>query len=151
MKSYSDIKTAIAASKGRQQKIIDGLHATKKRLTEQIRNAEEKTAKDLDDERQKERTLMAELQALISSELGQEVTIGSPMKSTKSRTFTTNQNYKRDEIIARIVELRRTGTPFDTIAEKLNTEGYKPLSAVEFRGASVYQLHQHYVKSKAAA
>jgi hypothetical protein len=146
MKNYTEIKAAINACRGRQQKIVAGFTVAKQRLNEQIKAASEKATSDLNEEHSKEKDLMSEIKTLLSEDLGQVVNIGVVPPIKRVRNGNTSSKYNRDAIISRIVELRMAGTPFESIANQLNSEGFKPLSASEFRSATVYQLYQNSVK-----
>ena len=63
-----------------------------------------------------------------------------------------NESYKRDVIVARIVELREQHSmSFATIANTLNTEGFQPRTAKGFSGAVVFALYNNRSNRKAAA
>lgn len=153
MKTYGELKNAIVASQGRQTKIREGLAATITKFREQIKAAEAAAAEDIGKERVKEQALLEQLQNQIKADLGTDVRIGTvkPSGPTLVATRTPSSSYKRVEIVARIVELRRTGVAFETIANKLNEEGFKPLSAPTFSGPTVYQIYKSSIKTPQTA
>jgi hypothetical protein len=63
-----------------------------------------------------------------------------------------NESYKRDVIVARVVELRdQHNMSFSAIANTLNTEGYQPRTAKAFSGAVAFALYNNQKNDVVAA
>lgn len=120
--SHTDIILKLRTSRARIQKLSDQLQA----------------------EKENETVLLGELQVALGEEIGQSVVIGRVSAPVTTIRVNHNTEYKRDEIMERIVTLRDDGRKsFEEIATILNTEGFKPLSAKEFRTGSVHQMYKN--------
>lgn len=116
--------------------IMNKLKVSKKRV--------ERYNKAILREQETQRTLLQELGSDVSSATGEA--IGGVSKKP------VNTNYNRQEIAARVVELRDgQKMSFTTIAATLNTEGYKPRTAASFSQATVFQLYKSVMKTAIAA
>jgi len=116
-------------------------------LLNKVRQSKNRLAKlttELGDETAKHTALVAELQMALTAEIGTVNITSKPYRNN-------NPNYMRNEIIARIIALRATNTPFDAIAATLNREKFQPKSAAQFTTATVYRMYQDSQKSQTVA
>lgn len=89
-----------------------------------------------------------ELQSALSKELGSIKIENVPVAAVK----TVNEDYNRQEVAARVVELRYIQKmSFTTIAVTLNAEGFKPRTAEAFSQATVFQLYKAATKVATAS
>ena len=136
--TYADIMNKYRSSQAREEKLKGLIGIERGALETRV----EKLKGDIAVEKETQRTVLLELEGYIASATGKGVKIGdvtAPIGQPKR----TTDGYDRAAILARIVELRDGGKQsFDNIATTLNSEGFKPMSAAEFRQATVYQLYQ---------